>query len=515
MKKSFVLLLALVLLVSGTAYFAQTELLKEKDQVHYTEHVLYGDKSVVDGVTVEANVMYNNQLFWKTVYEIGEEPKEETEYTFSAWPYFDDILIQDGSLWFNIDCTDTFDILEFDKSKTYYGLEIAMKELYDSTPAGTEKQTTVFLKDYVDYYSFMFDVTLPFHSGSGDVQYESGVIWGERNLREDIAMLEQSGMNPKELERLKKHLADLEAFRAFFKIPVIEGEAYTLAIVKDEKGEVIGMADSHAMGGQGTGEINIPDPPKVEGLDVFSFKTSSVFADGYCYFTFDPHTENGELVDVSQIPGGYGIYRFSYDNKKGTIDLSNLEMVYPLDVNHTYSSIATDHSEKNILLFSEDGKNSYMSVIDRETLKLMDYFVLGPVEEYFTERICEDFIIVMGDYLMVYPLDENGRYSQAFSVDSRKIDQEILKHYPNLNPISWESVFDWDGQTLLIVDPVIYHDENLRNTYTCDYYVVAVDKTGLLYYGMYESSLTSYAEQYDYCMFKRDMSDPIRIYWNK
>ena len=374
MKKSFVLLLALVLLISGTAYFAQTELLKEKDQVQYTEHVLYGDKSVVDGVTVEANVMYNNQLFWKTAYEIGDEPKVETEYTFSAWSYFNDRLIQDGSLWFNIDCTDTFDVLEFDKSKTYYGLEIAMKELYDSTPAGTEKQMTVFLKDYVDYYSFMFDVTLPFHSGSGDVQYESGMIWGERELKEDIAALEKSGMNPKELERLKKYLVDLEAFRTFFKIPVIEGEAYTLAIVKDEKGEVIGMADSHAMGGQGTGEINIPDAPNVEGLDVFSFETSSVFADGYCYFIFNPHTENGKLVDVSQIPGGYGIYRFSYDNKKGTIDLSNLEMVYPLDVNHTYSSIATDHSEKNILLFSDDGKNRYMSVIDRETLKRLSCF---------------------------------------------------------------------------------------------------------------------------------------------
>ena len=118
-------------------------------------------------------------------------------------------------------------------------------------------------------------------------------------------------------------------------------------------------------------------------------------------------------------------------------------------------------------------------------------------------------------FLLKYPLGENGRYTQAFSVDSRKIDEVILKHYPDLNPISWESVFDWDGQTLLIVDPFIYHDENLRDAYTCDYYVVAVDKTGLLYYGMYESSLTTYAEHYDYCMFNRDMSDPIRINWNK
>jgi len=89
MKKSFVLLLALVVLVSGTGCFAQSQLVKEKDQVHYTENVLYGDKSVVDGVTVEADISYDYYLYWNTRYQIGDTPKEETEYTFYPMGYID------------------------------------------------------------------------------------------------------------------------------------------------------------------------------------------------------------------------------------------------------------------------------------------------------------------------------------------------------------------------------------------------------------------------------------------
>ena len=78
MKKSFVLLLALVIFVSGTACYAQNELLQEKDKVYYEEKVVYGDKSVVDGVTVEVNSHYNHNLFWNTVYKIGEQPKMDS-----------------------------------------------------------------------------------------------------------------------------------------------------------------------------------------------------------------------------------------------------------------------------------------------------------------------------------------------------------------------------------------------------------------------------------------------------
>lgn len=515
MKKSFVLLLALVMLISGTACFAQNELLKEKDQVHYTERVVYGDKSVVDGVTVETNIDYNHQLFWKTVYEIDEMSKEETEYTFYAWPHFDNRLIQEGSMWFNIDCSNAYRDVEFDKNQTYYGLEIAMKELYDSTEPGSEKQTTVYLKDYVDYYTFMFDITLPYHSENGDVQYDSNFIWGERELKEDIADLEKSGMNPEELARLKMYQADLEKFREFFKIPIVEKEVFTLAIAKDENGAVLGMADSHVSGGQAEGDIQIPDMPNVEGMDAFTFDMSSAFVDGECYFIFDPHTHNGNLVDVSQIPGGYGIYQFAYDNKKGTIDLSTLEMVYPLDMSSTYSMIAIDGSEKNILLFSDDGTNRHMSVIDRKTMTLTDDFVIGTSGEYISERIYEDFIVMIGNSLMVFPLSENGRYTQAFAVDAQQIEDVMVKNNPNLLALSWESVFDWNGHTLLIADSVVYENEDLRNIYTCDFYVAAVDATGLLYYGVYESTLTSYAERSDYCMFNRDMREPLKVKWNK
>ena len=130
MKKSLVLLLTLVVLILGTAYYVQGELLKEKDQVHYTEKVLYGDKSVVDGVTIDANVSYDYHLFWNTVYEIGTTPKQETEYTFYSAMFQDYQYENAGYVNFNIECTDMGTSFYWQNDYKYHGMEMAVKELF-------------------------------------------------------------------------------------------------------------------------------------------------------------------------------------------------------------------------------------------------------------------------------------------------------------------------------------------------------------------------------------------------
>ena len=82
MKKSFVLFLAILVLGAIVVYFGQSNLLAEKDNVKITETILYGDKSMVEGVTVELHNHYETQVFWDTTYVLGEEPKADTEYTF-------------------------------------------------------------------------------------------------------------------------------------------------------------------------------------------------------------------------------------------------------------------------------------------------------------------------------------------------------------------------------------------------------------------------------------------------
>ena len=74
MKKSFVILLALVLLISGTGIYAQTTLVKERDQVHFEETFSYGNKALLEGATVEMYNAFDACLFWHMKRFLQNEP---------------------------------------------------------------------------------------------------------------------------------------------------------------------------------------------------------------------------------------------------------------------------------------------------------------------------------------------------------------------------------------------------------------------------------------------------------
>lgn len=521
MKKSFVLLLTLVVMISGTGVYAQNELLQEKDQVHYTERVLYGDKSVVDGVTVEADISYGYYLCWNTKYKMSNAPKTETKYIMYPWGESMGTYRNSGSLWFNMDVDMQLEvgIDDFEK-ENYHGLELAIKELYDKTEPGTENMVTVYLKDYLEYYNFVLELKLP-HDVEGKSYREYG-YYSESELREKLAHWEETGTNKDEAEEVRKYLEMLDTFHAFFKIPVLDMEVYTIGIAKDEAGRVIGMSESSVNGGGASGQINIPDVPQVEGMDNFSFNTYSLFDKGDCYFTFNPHTFNDNLVDVSQIPGGYGIYHFTYD-KKGNLDLDNLKMVYPLDVKMHISDMKVDESDANLLLFTSDEEHHYMTIIDRETMTLVDTFTIGDSESYMTNWVYDDFIVVRTENLMVYPLGEDGRYTQAFAVEFQMLEDRVHSLSEDINFLHYNSDFDWNGEQLLIVNDIMYVDENLRNNYTCNFYAAVVDESGLVYYAEYDSSLhtnntdytNAYSYLYDGCRFGTEYGKPVRANWAK
>ena len=517
MKKSFVLLTVLLVLITGTAYYAQSELLQEKDQVHFTEKVLYGDKSIVEGVKVDTNISYEYQLFWHTLYEIGETPKEETEYTFYPVRYQDGKYVDSGSLSFQVDCSDMMSN-DFKQDRTYYGMEKAMKELYDRTAPGTQESATVYLKDYIEYYTFIHDIDLPRIPGVTTKEYSEYGYWNLQELLNDIEDLKKSSSSKeslKQLEKLEKLLKDAEILQGFFKIPVLETEVYAISIGKDAEGEIIGMAESSTSGGSATGDIDFPEMPNIEGLDSFQFNVYSIYDNGDCYFTFDAHTFNGNVVDTSLIPGGYGIYHFSYDTEKGTVDLENLKMVYALDPKNNIEYIRVDESGKNLLITTSDETTRYMQVIDRETMTLKDTFNLGDTESYFTIWTFEDSMVIRAENIMVFAYGEDGRYTQALSVNFDEAENTIanVTGSQNVDFLNWNTAFDWDGEKLLMANQIMLIDENLRATRTCNFYVAAIDETGLLYYGEYTSTLDCGEGGHKQCYFNLNMDQPIQIKW--
>lgn len=492
MRKSFIVLLTMLVLAAGTVYYAQTGILQEKDKVQFTEQILYGDKAVAEGITVEMENCYNEQLFWNSAYVIGETPSVTTKYEFFPWSESRYRYSREGAIHFTRNTDLYFSGVWENLSNQSVGLEKAWKELYDSVKPGEEEEMMIYLQDYMEYYHFGIEFHAAF-DGSKDEERIS-LYYNEKSLLEDIETAEQRGAK-EEAEKLQEQLEDVKAFQEFFKIPVLDNEVAKLALAKDEKGNVIAWGEASLNGGSASGAIDIPDFSDWEKYDGFSFMTMSAFKDNDCYMTFEPYTRTGKLVDMSQIPGGYGIYHFTYDGRN--LHTDTLKMVYPLDVSTEIYDMTLDKSGKNLLLFTVEGSQIYMSIIDVETMELVDKIVVSTRDYGISSyKMYEDFMVINGEQLLVFTIDENGSYHKVFAASKKQLqnivaEDEILG---NMTIPSADAEYDWNGEQLVFTSYML----NKEWHYECSFYVAVADETGLLYFARYDSSLNtplSYDEQ--------------------
>lgn len=502
MKKSFVLLIVLLALSVGTVCMAQTELLKEKDQVNFTEKILYGDQSIVEGVTVEVKNYYSYQMYWDSVYTIGQVPDVHTEYQFYPWDV-NEYAYEYPNAFGMIDYReDSFQEVYAKEDMAYLeGLGLAWRELYDQTGAGEEKTISIQLGDYLDYYTFGIDIS----ASTGKDEIPFVLFLQESELRND---LKDYASNRNQVKKLEKQLSYLEKFQEFFKIPVIDGEVHKLALRKDDEGKVIGSASSCVTGGSGSGNIQIPEFPIESECDYFYFVTITAMSESDCYFTFNPYTYRGKLVDTSEIPGGYGIYHFPYDAEKGEIYPEELRMVYALDLQEEVYHMCMDYGEKNLFLFTIKNEQLYLSIIDLETMTLRDKMAIGNKEYGLSLWVYEGYVVLEAEELILLTMDENGNYIKQFSIADEKLYDRIESVAKENGVILfWEdSVFDWNGETL------IFSGHLFSGFPVCGFYVAAVDTEGLQYCATYESSLmTAPSDEYARC--RPVNKNPITIYF--
>ena len=494
MKKSFVLFLAILLLGVCVVCFGQSSLLAEKDNVIITENVLYGDKSVVEGVTLELQNHYENQIFWDTTYVIGEEPKTETEYTFYQAKQNSYDYRWNGSIYFN----DGMHSIGWDEDtmKAPQGLEVAIQELKDSIGPSESAEKTVMLKEYTDYYTFNVSLQTPYDAKSNENRFHYEL--DARRLRNELPEAEESvgknyGYSEGVVEQMRKELEWAETFQDFFKVPVLENEVIKIFMEKDENENVIGWGISSNSMGMGSGDIEIPEFSDMENYDNFSFYTHYFIGDGDVYLTFNTHSYNQEVVDTSLIPGGYGIYYFLYDLEKEEIYPEQLQMVYALDPNLDVVDLTRDARGENLLLFTMEEAELYMSVIDIQTMTLVEKFNLSETREdawgidyYVTE---EDYVVIVtyGD-VIVFSIDESGRYTKELEVSHEALNaflpEDDIYNYAYLQ---YGTVYDWNGEQLLFADNLY----NVNGYLGTNFYVGVMDANGLQYFATYETSLQS------------------------
>lgn len=494
MKKSFALVTLLAVIAIGGTCLVSAALLEEKDNVQITETVVYGDKSIVEGVTIERNVKYDNFIRWNTTYVVGEEPDCKTDYTFDEYGR----LLDEGTYQYSGIELHTNPIVNFDDEEEaleLVGLNKAMKELLDETAPGEENSMIINLADYLDYYVYEVHIQLP-----GDINY---FFLNGSDIEE--AFIRYNG-NDSYLQELEEELHIVQRMTEFFKIPVLENHFYEISVSKDMEGNLFGWGYGNANGGGSSGNVTIHGVP--EEADSFDLWMISAYADGMCYFTFNPRTMDDKIVDTSYIPGGFGIYSMPFDEEERTIDVDSLKMVYALKPEEEIFDLDFDKEKNQLVLFTIKEEGCAMTVIDAASMKLKQEILYST--EGFDSHGCyygEDYMVLRykWDKGMLLSIDENGSYQIEYGLDFAEITEN---EYFDMERVA----FDWNGETLImsgaLYDGSYYYYED------CGIYLAAFDRTGLVYHGKYESSLDtgrSYEDYYYNCM--PTDTDALKISW--
>ena len=467
MKKLIAVVLLLSLLSVAAFCMIGASVSEEKANVTIRETVVYGDKSYADGITVLTRAHYDDHLFWNTSYTIGDVPKISTDYEFHYSPYYENGerryrgLMLDADLRYGVNTT-----IPADES---VGLQKAYRELFDATPPGETGTKTIRLQDYYDYYPVRVNIDLP------------GVIWNGNDYDHLISY------------DYADERAVWEAFNAFFKIPIPEDlPAFDISVTRHIQGHVIGTGS----GGHGS---------------QYQFYPRCAYTNNRVFFsignTYDHKGEETRYIDTSLIPGGYGIYSFTYQNVRNDtntrgntttfypgyetgVAADTLAMVFPLDRHAEVIYMTLSNDQSKLYLFTKEYDVTHLTIIDVASMTQLQKIKITEARS-FTFYEYDNCIALHGwDYISVIEKQKDGLCRLAFTVPRNK----------EINDSNYQkgvaTAMAFDGQTLVLVDQT--GDTEYPSLETCGFTVAIYNETGLVYYAVYENSLSTVTNPNDY-----------------
>ncbi len=459
MRRSLILTLLLLVLAAGSLGYIHSSLDASKDAVVIEETVLYGDKAAASGIAVNLSAHCDYRLFWDTRYLVGENPEINTSFAFSQAQQRTQTRAP-----FSIYVDTAFGggfgasgILDM-KDET-----LPIQAVASRTLPGQKRTETVYIKDY--YHFYPLEVSL--------------------DRRVGFAINEEMQ----------------QVFADYFRIPVYPEHRVEISIEKNAAGSVYGIGMS----------------PVGEGMA--HFKTATAVTDDGCFFIVTARTTEGELLDTSHVPGGYGIYHFPLHDQEGDdriLTADELQTVYALDAERVgVVTLQTSQDKSKLLLVTIEDGTYMLTVIDAATAKELQKLELLPVGEDLSSRSTgfrqlyayEHFIVpILSDgRFALLALDVGGSYQVQFTGDLRANEQtkDIFRY---------GLVMDYNGQELAIAafqEP--HYQISIRNN--CSFHLAVYDPLGVAYIGHYQHSLDrSIVEQHRLTCLPLD-DTPLTVTW--
>ena len=462
MKRYIAVVLVLALLAIGSFCMVGGVVSQETENVTIRENIRFGDKSYAEGLTVFTKSHYDDHLFWHTSYTIGEDPHISTDYEFYyAEHYEQEPRIHQGLV---LDPGFEYGFNMKIPADECVGLQKAYHELYDETPEGSRGTKMIRLQDYYDYYPVrVFSMDFP------------GIRWQGHDY-EGLAA-----------DAYKDERAVWDKFNDFFKIPIPEDlPAFEISITK--QGNSVGIGSE---GHDNDYYFSVRD----------TYTESRVFF-SICNFIFGDR--GTQYLDMSLIPGVYGLYSFTYkavanaDNTHRStplyyetgIDVDSLSMVYPLEQHAEVIYLTTDDDESKLYMLTKEYGVTYLTVIEIASMTALQKIEITDAP-HFTVYEYDTCLVLLGwESISVIEKQADGLCRLAFTVPRMK----------EVNDANFQkgvaTVMAFDGEKLAIVDRT--GDGVYPSLELCGFTVAVYDSTGLVYYGEYENSLSTATSAYDY-----------------
>jgi len=209
-----------------------------------------------------------------------------------------------------------------------------------------------------------------------------------------------------------------------------------------------------------------------------------------CIFTINTDTNQDRVVDTSQLPEGYGLYRmpYTYDGENmESFYAEKIEMVYPLQEGIFIQQISLiDRGSKvELITCEEDGTKIVCYLFDAESMELLQRFSFDKAYLYYvyhddTQGLT---LFLFDDTLVLLQKNTDGLYDIVLDVPSGGdgLFYEIFSN--NLS-------FTFDGENLLICT-VLQKETSYMNYESAGFILAAYNKDGMYYLAEYDSSLST------------------------
>lgn len=426
MRKSLMLTFLLFVLSVGILFGAYGMVNPRKDAVTVKETVLSGDRAAARGIAVTNRTSSTDHLRWDTVYALGDDLDVETGFTFSREGIGENYEPEPWTgLYTNLNYGISGNGINLEDDSMGKRLALApVRDVAGRTPAGQTREETVDLNDYYEFYPLTLEM-----SGSS------------RSLRDS--------------EDLQRDITD------YFKIPVSEAHRVQVSVTKDSGGNLTTI-----------------ECRSVSGETVLS--TASAVTDSGCYLAITANDgDTGEPVPLP--PGISGIHFIPVEEREGMTfpAVRDARLIYPLDSKTTQALRLLRSTGGRLLLFTREAGSIQLSVIEPETMELLQKTELtegaAGLELWQVEQYDTFFVAIYSDGGFCV-LTEEGDGGCEIRLTGNFYACEEIRDLP-----FWNMALDYDGNRLAAV----FYQRQYGVSST---YLMVFNGEGLVYAGKYDQN---------------------------